>query len=168
MSAFLIISNKIQPFDGRIMRSPAIYDLMMEHECWEFTDSAPHLPLMKEGDELFFYLGGPGGQYLAGEAKVAGKPEPITKDSPKTFDRNAVPFYTLRMPLRDIVRYGPGKAGLATLEKISFVRESPVERKYIGLLLRVGVRKLTAEDAAVIRKDAGVETGRRRSASSPG
>lgn len=35
-----------------------------------------------------------------------------------------------------------------------FVKNSTVERKYIGLLLRSGVRKLTEDDVELIRKRA--------------
>lgn len=151
MSHYLVIANKIQPFSGPTLKAPQVFDLMMEHGCWEYTDSAPYFPTMQKGDQLFFYLGGPGGRYFAGEAVVAGSAEPITKESPKTFNRESVPFYTYRLPLKDIVRYEPHKVGLDTLEKVSWVLASPVERKYIGLLLRVGCRRLTTEDAKLIR-----------------
>lgn len=155
MSSYLVIANKIQPFSGPLLKASAIFDLMMEHGCWEYTDSAPYFPTMKEGDHLVFYLGGPGARYFAGEARVAGPGQPITKDSPRTFDRENVPFYTWRLPLQDLVRYEPGTVGLDTLAKISWAVESPVERKYIGLLLRVGCRKLTDQDVEQIRKAAG-------------
>jgi len=155
VSSYLVIANKVQPYSGPTLRSPEVFDLMMQHGCWEYTDSAPYFPSMKAGDALFFYLGGPKARYFAGEAQVAGPGQPITKDSPKTFNRNDVPFYTWRLPLKDVARYEPGQVGLQTLEKVSWVVASPVERKYIGLLLRVGCRKLTDEDVLVIRAAAG-------------
>lgn len=151
MDAYFLIASNITPFEGKTITAPEIYALMMEHECWEFTDSAPHFRKMKAGDNLVFYLGGSKGRYLAGEAVVAGPPERIEKDSPKTFDRSVVPFFTWRTPLRDIKRYKPGAAGLEVVEKLSFASSSKVERKYIGLLLRVGCRKLTVDDLAHIR-----------------
>ncbi len=154
MSNYLVIANKVQPFSGPALKSPEVFDLMMRHGCWEYTDSAPYFPSMEEGDLLFFYLGGPGARYFAGEARVAGPGGPITKDSPKTFNRSDVPFYTWRLPLKDVARYEPQQVGLETLEKVSWVVASPVERKYIGLLLRVGCRKLTPEDVKTIRRSA--------------
>lgn len=93
----------------------------------EFRDFASALL----GDETEGYaelFGGPGGRCFAGEALVAGAGEPITKASPKTFNRDNVPFYTYRLPLKGIVRYEPHKVGLETLEKVSWVVPSPVER----------------------------------------
>ena len=41
-----------------------------------------------------------------------------------------------------------------TVEQLSFVKSSTVERKYIGLLLRSGVRKLTEKDVELVREKA--------------
>ena len=151
MNSYLVIANKIQAFSGTTLHAPEIFELMMEHGCWEYTDSAPYFPSMKAGDRLFFYLGGQRARYFAGEAVVAGPGQPITRESPRTFNRNDVPFYTWRLPLKDLVRYEPHRVGLDTLEKVSWVAASPVERKYIGLLLRVGCRKLTDQDVELLR-----------------
>jgi len=155
VNSYLVIANKVQPFSGPALKSPEVFGLMMQHGCWEYTDQAPYFPSMQAGDALFFYLGGPGARYFAGEARVAGSGHPITKDSPRTFNRDHVPFYTWRLPLKDVVRYEPGQVGLETLEKVSWVVASPVERKFIGLLLRVGCRRLTDDDVLVIRGAAG-------------
>ncbi|HIB65243.1 MAG TPA: hypothetical protein EYO33_09065 [Phycisphaerales bacterium] len=93
-----------------------------------------------------------------GQAQVAAPAQPIGKNSQKTFDRSQIPFFTRRMPLKNIKRYKPGTAGLDVVEKLSFAKDTKVERKYIGLLLRVGCRKLTAADLRVISKVAPTET----------
>ena len=157
MTAFLLIASDVVPFDGPRLRAPQVYDLMMEHECWELSERSPFRKDMKPGDTFVFYLGGKHGRYIAGEAKLAGELEPITKKSPVTFNRQQVPFFTLRVPLVDVVRYEAGSAGIDTIAKLSFAKESTVERKYIGLLLRVGVRKLEASDLELIRREANIE-----------
>ncbi len=154
MAQYLLIASDLKPFEGKALTAADIYDLMMENECWEFTDSAPHFKKMEPGDTLVFYLGGPKGRYIAGEAEVAGVAKPIDKNSPKTFDRSQIPFFTSRMPLKNIKRYKPGQAGLDVIEKLSFAKDSNVERKYIGLLLRVGCRRLAQADLSLIRKHA--------------
>ena len=50
-------------------------------------------------------------RYIAGEAVIAADSLPITKDSPVTFDRKQVPYFSSRLPLREIVRYEPGRVG---------------------------------------------------------
>ena len=157
MAAFLLIASDVLPFDGPRIRAPQVYDLMMEHECWELSERSPFRKEMKPGDTFVFYLGGNHGRYIAGEAKLAGEIEPITKDSPVTFDRKQVPFFTLRVPVTDIVRYKAHSADIDTIARLSFAKASDVERKYIGLLLRGGVRKLTDGDLKVIRSEAEVE-----------
>lgn len=148
---YFLIASDLKPFEGKALSAADIYDLMMEHECWEFTDSAPHFKKMEPDDTLVFYLGGPKGRYVAGEAKVAAPAKPIEKNSPKTFDRCQIPFFTWRMPLKNIKRYKPGVAGLDFVEKLSFAKNTKVERKYIGLLLRVGCRRLTPADVKLIQ-----------------
>lgn len=157
MTAFLLIASDIVPFDGPKIRAPQVYALMMEHQCWELSERSPFRKEMKPGDTFVFYLGGQHGRYIAGEAKLAGEIQPITKESPVTFDRNQVPFFTLRVPVTDIVRYKPRSTSIDTIAKLSFVKASDVERKYIGLLLRGGVRKLTDGDLKIIRSAAEVE-----------
>ena len=151
MSHYFLIAGDLKPFEGKALSAADIYDLMMEHECWEFTDSAPHFKKMEPDDTLVFYLGGPKGRYIAGEVQVAAPAKPIEKNSPKTFDRSQIPFFTWRMPLKNVKRYKPGVAGLDVVEKLSFAKNTKVERKYIGLLLRVGCRKLTPTDVKQIR-----------------
>jgi len=150
VAAFLVIANDLRPLDGKPLSAPDIFDLMMSHRCWEFTSSAPHFRKMQPGDSLVFYLGGNHRRYIAGMATVAGKPEPITDDSPVTFNRDEIPYFTWRLPIKDIKRFEPGVLGLEVVEQLSFVRNSTVERKYIGLLLRGGVRALTEEDVKTI------------------
>lgn len=150
MAEYLAIASDIKPFDDKPITAPEVFDLMMEHGCWEFGESAPHRRHMKKGDRLLFYLGGNHGRYLAGEAVIADAMTPIDDKSPTTFNRDKVPFFSFRVPLKRIRRYPPGELGVDTLAKLSFVRNSDVERKYIGLLLRGGVRKLEAADLALV------------------
>ncbi len=133
------------------MSGPEVYELMMQHHCWEFSDGSPHFKKMDSGDTLIFYLGGQKGRYIAGEACIAGPAAAITENSPVTFDRNKVPYFTWRIPLARIRRYEPKKYGLEVVEQLSFARTTKVERKYIGLLLRNGCRVLTDEDVGLIR-----------------
>ena len=157
VARYFLIASDLKPFEGKALTAADIYDLVMEHECWEFTDSAPHFKKMEPDDTLVFYLGGPKGRYIAGEAQVAASAKPIEKSSPKTFDRSQIPFFTWRMPLKNIKRYKPGFAGLEVVEKLSFAKDTKVERKYIGLLLRVGCRKITKNDLKLVRTAAPVE-----------
>jgi len=150
-SAYLVIANDLRPLDGQPLTAPEVFDLMMGHHCWEFTSSAPHFRRMQTGDTLIFYLGGNRRRYLAGMATVAGKPEPVTDASPVTFNREEIPYFTWRLPIKNIKRFEPGALGLEVVEQLSFAKNSTVERKYIGLLLRGGVRALTAEDVDLIR-----------------
>ncbi len=152
---FLVIANNIQPYDSRPMKAPDVYAMMMKHRCWEFPPAAPHLGKVKPGDRLVFYLGGSHAKYLAGEGVVDGEFEEINSDSPVTFDRSNVPYFGLRLPLREIQAYPTKDAGLDTLMKLSFARDTDITRPYIGLLLRVGMRVITAEDLKIIRQDAG-------------
>ena len=157
MAQYFLIASDLRPFEGKALSAADIYDLMMEHQCWEFTDSAPHFKKMEPDDTLIFYLGGPKGRYIAGEAQVAASAKPIEKNSPKTFDRSQIPFFTWRMPLKNIKRYKPGVAELDVVEKLSFAKNTKVERKYIGLLLRVGCRKIIENDLKIIRKKAPIQ-----------
>ncbi len=151
MPQFLVIANDLRPLDVQPLAAPEIFDLMMTHKCWEFTSSAPHFRKIQLGDTLVFYLGGKRRRYLAGMATVADKPEPITDASPATFNREEIPYFTWRLPIKDIKRFEPGALGLEVVEQLSFAKNSTVERKYIGLLLRGGVRALTRDDLDLIR-----------------
>ena len=151
MAQFLIIASDILSVDGDCLRSPRVYDLMMGHSCWEFPASASHLSLLNAGDRLVFYLGGNEARYFAGEAVVAGEFQEITRKSLETFDRKLIPYFHWRLPLRSIERYPPHRAGLDDMMDLSFAREKEVSRPYIGLLLRVGLRKLTEADVALLR-----------------
>lgn len=130
MSEYLLRARGIKPFEGKALSAADIYNLMMDHECWEFTDSAPHFKKVEPGDTLIFYLGGSKGRYIAGEAMVAGPAKPIEKSSPKTFDRSQIPFFTWRMPLGEIKRYKPHQAGLDVVEKLSFTKDSKEKSKW--------------------------------------
>ncbi|MBI3929090.1 MAG: EVE domain-containing protein [Armatimonadetes bacterium] len=151
MRCFLVIGSDIQPFEGSSIPAPEVYDLMMKHQCWEFTGSAPHLDKMKKGDRILFYLGGNQARYFAGEAEVAGEFESVGPKSGGAFDRKQIPFFAWRVPLREIRRYPPRRAGLDEMMDLSFVREKNVDRPYVGLLLRVGVREIAAGDLDRIR-----------------
>lgn len=107
---------------------------------------------MKPDDTLVFYLGGQMGRYIAGEAVIADEATAITDKRPVTFDRKQVPYFAWRIPLKNTRRYEPKKAGLDVIERLSFVKDSNVERKYIGLLLRNGCRVSTDRDLELIRK----------------
>ncbi len=154
MASYLIIASDIPPLEGEAMKAPDVYRLMMDHACWEFPPAAPHLDRLKKGDTLIFYLGGNHARYFAGEAVVAGEFEEITKKSATTFDRDKIPFFRFRIPLSKIVRYPPEATSLDDMMELSFAREKEITRPYIGLLLRVGMRKLTDEDVELLRKRA--------------
>jgi len=151
MSNFLIIANTVRPFEGKPIGAPEVYDLMMHHGCWEYTDSVPCFKRMKQGDTLFFYLAGIKARYVAGEAAVGGEAQRIEKDSSVTFNREQVPFFASRLPLKSIRRYPPKAIGLGALKRLSFAVESDVPEKNFGLLIRVGVREITAQDAEMLR-----------------
>jgi len=151
-AAYLVIANDLRPLDGKPLTAPEVFDLMMTHQCWEVTSSAPHFRKMQPGDTLVFYLGGQRRRYLAGMATVAAKPDAITNDSPATFNREEIPYFTWRLPIKRIKRFEPGALGLEVVEQLSFTTNSTVERKYIGLLLRGGVRALAPEDVALIHE----------------
>lgn len=156
MASFLVMASDVVAFDAARIKAPDVFDLMMTHECWEFSERTPHRREMAVGDTFIFYLGGNHGRYIAGEATMDGPIEPITKSSAETFNRDQVPFFTLRAPVRGIVRYKAGQVTIDTIAELSFVRESTVERKYIGLLLRSGVRRLTDADVELIRSRASI------------
>ncbi len=151
MASYLIIASDIIPIEGDRMPAPEVYELMMKSRCWEFPASAPHLNLLKTGDRLVFYLGGNHARYFAGEATIDGDFQEITKSSPVTFDRKLIPFFHWRIPLTKIERFPPGVIGLDEMMGLSFAREKEVTRPYIGLLLRVGMRKLTEADLTYLR-----------------
>lgn len=92
-------------------------------------------------------------------ATVAGKPEPITDTSAVTFNREEIPYFTWRLPIKDIKRLEPGAVGLEIVEQLSFAKNSTVERKYIGLLLRGGVRALIESDLELIQQAATAARG---------
>ncbi len=154
MANFLIIASDIPPLEGEAVKAPDVYNLMMDHACWEFPPAAPHLSQLKKGDTLVFYLGGNHARYFAGEAVIAGEFEEIGKKSTTTFDRVKIPFFHFRLPLTRIERYAPGATSLDDMMDLSFAKEKEITRPYIGLLLRVGMRKLTDEDVALLRKRA--------------
>jgi len=126
---------------------------MHKNRCWEFPYRSQQAKL-KPGDLLLFYLGSKV-RHIVGEATVAGPAIPIEKDSPATFDRNCFPFFVWRMPLRDFVLYESDKADLDLIMKLSFAQRGKVTRPFVGLLLRVGMRTLTAEDVELVRQVAG-------------
>ncbi len=88
----------------------------------------------------------------AGMATVADKPAPINDHSPVTFNRQEIPYFSWRLPLKKVQRFTPGRLGLEIVEELSFAKDSTVERKYIGLLLRGGVRVLTQDDLVRIHR----------------
>ncbi len=155
MASHLVVASTVRPFEGPPIKSPQVFELMTSHCCWEFADAAPLFRKIVPGDLLVFYLGGSGARYFAGEAKVAGLPQPIDHKSSMTFDREHVPFFHWRMPLSDIRRYPEHIAGLDVVERLSFARESSVDPKFIGLLLKLGIRTLTRSDVAAIRRSVG-------------
>ena len=81
----------------------------------------------------------------ATSAEVADKPEPITDDSPGTFDRDEVPTSPGGCPTGTFSGSSRGYWGFGRGGAV-VVREGTVEGKYIGLLLRGGVRAPMAED----------------------
>lgn len=154
MANFLIIASDIQTLEGEPLKAPDVYKLMMDHACWEFPPTAPHLGHIQKGDTLVFYLGGIYARYFAGEAVVAGEFEQITSKSATTFERKSVPFFHFRLPLAKIERYTPEATSLDDMMELSFAREKEITRPYIGLLLRVGMRKLTDADLQFLRQRA--------------
>lgn len=152
MANYLIIASDIPPLEGETVKAPDVYKLMMDHSCWEFPASAPRLDQLKKGDTVVFYVGGNHARYFAGEAVVAGDFEELTKKSATTFDRNKIPFFQWRLPLTKIQRYNREATSLDDMMDLSFAQEKQVTRPYIGLLLRVGMRKLTDADIQLLRQ----------------
>jgi len=152
MTHYLIMASDLPALEGRPMKAQDVFNLMRDHSCWEFPESSQQAKL-KEGDQLFFYLGSKV-KHIVAEATVAGAAIPITKESPITFDRNLFPYFVWRCPLRDFQLYEGSAANLDMMMNLSFACKTTVTRPYIGLLLRVGMRTLTQEDAELIRRSA--------------
>lgn len=144
--------SDLPALEGKALPARGVFDLMQQHSCWEFPERSQQAKL-RESDRLFFYLGSKV-KHIVAEATVAGSAVPITKDSPTTFDRNLFPYFVWRRPLRDFKLYGGNGANLEMIMNLSFASKSTVTRSYIGLLLRVGMRTLTEEDAILIREHA--------------
>lgn len=53
--------------------------------------------------------------------------------------------------MRDWELYPTRSADLDMIMELSFTRSSTVTRPFVGLLLRVGMRRLTEEDVELIR-----------------
>ena len=153
MASYLLIASDLPALDGPALNARDVFDLMHKHRCWEFPPTGQQAKL-KEGDLLLFYLGSKV-KHIVGQATVAGPAVPIKKDSPITFDRDRFPFFVWRIPLQDFVLYPSAGADLDFLMQLSFAKGSKVTRPYVGLLLRVGMRTLTAEDITLIQQAAG-------------
>ena len=154
MNHYLIMASDLPALEGRPMKAQDVFNLMRDHSCWEFPESSQQAKL-KEGDQLFFYLGSKV-KHIVAEATVAGLATPITMESPITFDRNIFPYFVWRRPLRNFQVYEGAGADLDMMMNLSFASKTTVTRPYIGLLLRVGMRTLTEEDAKMIRAHAAV------------
>ena len=152
MTHYLIMASDLPALEGRPMKAQDVFNLMHRQSCWEFPESSQQAKL-KEGDQLFFYLGSKV-KHIVAEATVAGPVTPIAKESPTTFNRNLFPYFVWRRPLRDFRLYEGNGANLDMMMNLSFAAKSTVTRPYIGLLLRVGMRTLTPEDAELIRTHA--------------
>lgn len=150
MTNYLIMASDLPALEGKSLPATEVFNLMHQHSCWEFPERSQQARL-QEGDQLFFYLGGKV-KHIIAEATVAGPAVPITKDSPTTFDRNLFPYFIWRRPLRNFQLYEGNGANLDMVMRLSFASKSTVTRPYIGLLLRVGMRKLTLDDAELIRQ----------------
>ncbi len=153
MTIYLLVVNEIRPLEGPIIPASDVYCFMMEHKCWEFTEQAPFFKHMQAEDVLVYYLAGHKARYFAGQAVVAGIAKKIDKDDSGTFDRQSVPYFSWRIPLKNIITYPPKAIDLDVLKKLSFVQKSTVEEKHIGLLIRVGIRKLELQDLELITKE---------------
>jgi len=149
---YLIMASDLPALEGRPMKAQDVFNLMQQHNCWEFPETSQQAKL-KEGDQLFFYLGSKV-KHIVAEATVAGSATPINKESPTTFDRNLFPYFVWRRPVRDFRLYEGNGANLDMIMNLSFAAKSTVTRPYIGLLLRVGMRTLSPEDAELIREHA--------------
>lgn len=152
MNHYLIMVSDLPALEGRAMPARDVFNLMHQHSCWEFPEKSQQARL-QEGDRLYFYLGSKV-KHIVAEATVAGPSIAIVKGSPTTFDRNRFPYFVWRRPLRDFKLYEGNGANLDMMMNLSFASKSTVTRPYIGLLLRVGMRKLTEEDTEMIRSHA--------------
>ena len=103
------------------------------------------------GDVLVFYIAGLSARVLVGEGIVASPATLITEESPATFDRRFVSYLSWRVPLVSCKSYKP-ELGLDFIEQLALIKDSDVERKYIGLLLRSACRKMSHADLDLIRK----------------
>ena len=155
--AYLIVAADLPSIEGGKLSSQEVFDLMHSHSCWEFPAVSGQAKL-KKGDLLFFYLGGKA-RRIVGEAVVQGERVAITKDSVKTFDRSLYPYFVWRMPVKNFNLYESNAANLDFLMQLSIAKSSKVTRPYVGLILRVGMRSLSADDVQMIRTTVG-ETGR--------
>ncbi|MDQ7821668.1 MAG: hypothetical protein RDV48_02615 [Candidatus Eremiobacteraeota bacterium] len=156
MAHYLIVANMINTADGSALSAPEVYETMIDHNCWEFAPTAPHLDKITKDDVLFFYLGAENARYIAGEALVAGDLAEIDQNAPSTFAKRKVSIFTKRLPLKEIVKYKAGHVGPTVMKKLSFVKSSTVPEKYFGVHLKDGICALDKNDAQVIRDAAGI------------
>jgi len=136
-----IVSDQVNK-DGKKVTGKAVFDSLMSKKAWGFHPTTQHRAVVKDGDEVIFYLTGAG---FIGKATLKS-PAYIDKTGDSEtwwFNRSDVNY---RVDLKDIDVWQKTKPIQPILPNLSFVKKT----KNWGVYLQGGVRKISEEDYLAI------------------
>lgn len=140
-SNFIMIASHLY-LDDRVLRSEVVFETLVQRNAWYLSAVTPYRDEYASDDRLAFYLGGAGNRYFAGAAAVSSTPVPVSSDDVTVLKSLGIPWFDLRLPLKDISIWPTPRMMVALKEQLLFIKD---KRNY-GLYLRHGARRISDED----------------------
>lgn len=143
-SVYVIVVNDVRRGPNRT-RAHEIVDFLFRRNVWIFGDQAPYLSKFRKGDKLIIYLGGRFGTFEA-EAQIASEVFPIEAKLMEEVQALGLTWFTKHVRISNIRRLNPPRPIRDLIPKLNFISD----KRNFGLSLRVGIRRLDADDARMI------------------
>lgn len=140
---FMVILNNLQ-INSDILQPQKIAKLLFEKQLWLFSPHTAKVKSLRAGDYMVVYLAGKGNRIFIGKFRLGSKPKPFNHISPEL--KELAGYYSLVVPISDIVLWNEPKPIIDLLPKLSFI----VDKKNYGLYLRQGLRQIPQQDFEAI------------------
>ncbi|MCA7897637.1 EVE domain-containing protein [Burkholderia cepacia] len=147
--AFILVASKAELLDGGIIRAEEIARRRLDAGKWGLYINTPHKAEIRPGDTLIVYLAGPGGQRFiaAAEAGVVdfkvrnyrADGDVLTNPPVAVLSLHSAKLFPISLPIARIK------------DRLEFV---PKDNPKWGCVLQRGVKRISAQDATLILREA--------------
>ena len=146
MNNYLFIVSDRLNTEGQKITGLKVYDFLMEKKAWGLHPTTQHRATLQSGDNVIFYLAGPGGGFIGRATLISGAYIDKTKESDNWWFNRSETNY--RVDLTNVEKWERVKPIQPILSELSFIKNK--KTKSWGAYLQGGVRKITDDDYRII------------------